>query len=376
MRLERFELERIQSEWEHRVEYNLSESGVEPMHIRDLVDTQELQTKLLDIKLGYSQTNGTVALREAISYHYPGTSADHITATNGGAEANFLVTCWLRKEYPERDELIFMVPNYMQIGGIWKNLGGKVIPFKLELKGDKWVPDLEGLKNMVSSKTAAIAICTPNNPTGKILSEGDLKTIVDIAKKNGAYVVSDEIYRGAELREGKAPSVHGLSDNVLITSSLSKAYGLPGLRLGWVVCPTSQIATELWTYSDYTTICPAKTSDWFATLALSPAVQAKIETRTRKVVRENWAIMEKWISSHGDLLLGIAPEAAAICFIKLRDDIDSLDLTMRLMKEKSVLISPGDHFEMPGFIRIGFGSEKEYLESALDRISELLREYQ
>ncbi|MFW9805457.1 MAG: aminotransferase class I/II-fold pyridoxal phosphate-dependent enzyme [Candidatus Thorarchaeota archaeon] len=376
MRLERFELERIQSEWEHRVEYNLSESGVEPMHIRDLVDSKELQDKLLDMKLGYSQTNGTVALREAISYHYPGTTADHITATAGGAEANFLVTCWLRKEHPERDELIFMVPNYMQIGGIWKNLGGKVIPFKLELKGDKWVPDLESLKAVVSSKTAAIAICTPNNPTGKILYERDLKTIVTLAKKHGAYVISDEIYRGAELEEGKAPSVHGLSDNIIITSSLSKAYGLPGLRLGWVVCPTPQIATELWTYSDYTTICPAKASDWLATIALSPEIQAKIEKRTRAVVRENWAVMEKWIGSHSDLLSGLPPEAAAICFIKLRDDINSLDFTMRLMKEKSVLISPGDHFEMPGFIRIGFGSEKEYLEPALERISELLREYQ
>ncbi|MFW9835700.1 MAG: aminotransferase class I/II-fold pyridoxal phosphate-dependent enzyme, partial [Candidatus Thorarchaeota archaeon] len=286
-----------------------------------------------------------------------------------------LVTCWLRKEFPDRDELVFMIPNYMQIGGIWKNLGGKIIPFKLELKNGVWTPDFDGLKASVTSKTAAIAICTPNNPTGKILSENDLMTIVALAKKNGAYVVSDEIYRGAELQEGKAPSVNGLADNVLITSSLSKAYGLPGLRLGWVVCPTLQVATEVWTYSDYTTICPTKASDWLATLALSQEVQAKIEKRTRKVVRENWAIMEKWIDSHSSLLSGVAPEAAAICFIKLRDDIDSLDFTMRLMKEKSVLISPGEHFEMPGFIRIGFGSEKEYLQPALERISELLRTY-
>ena len=376
MRLERFELERLQSENEHNVEYNLSESGVEPMHIRDLLETQELKDQLLDMQLGYSQTNGTVALREAISYHYPGTTAEHITATTGGAEANFLVSWWLRKENPDRDELVFMIPNYKQIGGIWKNLGGKVIPFKLEMKDGKWAPDLNGLKAVVSKKTAAIALCTPNNPTGKILSEDDLKTIVNIAGEHGAWVVSDEIYRGAELQEGKAPSVYGLSDKVLITTSLSKAYGLPGLRVGWVVCPTPQAALELWTYSDYTTISPATASDWLATLALSPDIQAKIEKRTRNLVRENWAIMEKWIASHSDLLSGVPPEAAAICFIKLKDGIDSLDFTKRLMSEKSVLISPGDHFEMPGFIRIGFGSEKEYLESALERISDLLKEYE
>ncbi len=375
MKLERFELERIQSENEHQVEYNLSESGVEPMHIRDLLDTEELKNQLLDMQLGYSQTNGTVALREAISYHYPGTTAEHISATTGGAEANFLVSWWLRKENPDRDELVFLVPNYMQIGGIWKNLGGKVIPFKLEMKDGKWVPDLEGLKAAVSKKTAAIAICTPNNPTGKILSEDDLKAIVEIAGEHGAWVVSDEIYRGAELEESKAPSAHALSDKVLITSSLSKAYGLPGLRLGWVVCPTPQAAVELWTYSDYTTICPAKASDWLATLALSPDVQVKIEKRTRKVVRDNWAIMETWIASHSDLLSGIPPEAAAICFIKLKDGIDSLNFTVKLMEEKSVLISPGEHFEMPGYLRIGFGTEREYLEPALERIGELLDTY-
>ncbi|MHA2320950.1 MAG: hypothetical protein ACXACG_04760 [Candidatus Thorarchaeota archaeon] len=145
MKLERFELERIQSEWEHHVDYNLAETGVEPLHIRDLLDTKELKDQLFDIQLAYSQTNGTVALREAISHHYPGTTAENILATSGGAEANFLVTWWLRKENPDRDELIFLVPNYMQIGGIWKNLGGKVIPFKLELKEGMWVPDLEGL---------------------------------------------------------------------------------------------------------------------------------------------------------------------------------------------------------------------------------------
>jgi len=231
MKLERFELERSQSENEHHVEYNLSESGVEPMHIRDLLKTQELKDQLLNMQLGYSQTNGTVALRQAISYHYPGTTAEHIFATTGGAEANFLVTWWLRKENPERDELVFMVPNYMQISGIWKNLGGKVIPFKLEMKDGEWVPDLEGLRGAVSKKTAAIAICTPNNPTGKILSEDDLKTIVSIAGEYGAWVVSDEIYRGAEIQESKAPSVHGLSDKVGLYVHLPRRLMNSGLIL-------------------------------------------------------------------------------------------------------------------------------------------------
>jgi len=170
----------------------------------------------------------------------------------------------------------------------------------------------------------------------------------------------------------KAPSMHGRYDKTIITSSLSKAYGLPGLRLGWAICPSEQVAKELWTYSDYTTICPSKMSDWLATLALRPKVQARIEKRTRRLIRENWSHMKKWLDSHSDWFEYIPPSAAAICFVKQNTGLASLDLVMRLLHEKSVLITPGEYFEMPGFIRIGFGSKKEYLEQALERISELL----
>ncbi|MDH4213037.1 MAG: aminotransferase class I/II-fold pyridoxal phosphate-dependent enzyme [Candidatus Thorarchaeota archaeon] len=372
MKLERFNLERIQSEWEHRVELNLSESGVEPLRIRELLNTPELKEQLLDIQLGYSQTNGTIPLRRAIAQYYPGCGADNIVATNGGAEANFLVTWRFFHENPSRHELVFMIPNYMQMSGVWKSLGGKVKTFKLKIENNKWIPDIEELKSQVTKKTMAIAICNPNNPTGSIITDSDLEAIVEIASEKDVWIISDEIYRGAELQEMKAPSMHGRYEKTIITSSLSKAYGLPGLRVGWAICPSEQVATELWTYSDYTTICPSKVSDWLATLALNPKVQVMIEKRTRQHIRDNWSIMQKWLDSHSDILECISPSAAAICFIKQNTGIPSLDLVMRLIKEKSVLISPGEYFEMPGFIRIGFGSRKEYLQEALGRISELL----
>ncbi|TFG97836.1 aminotransferase class I/II-fold pyridoxal phosphate-dependent enzyme [Candidatus Thorarchaeota archaeon] len=374
MKLKPFELERMQSENEHHVKYNLSESGVEPLKIKELLDTPELKEKLLNIKLGYSQTNGTVPLREAISHYYPGSTADHIVATNGGAEANFLVSWWLFQEHPDKREFVFMVPNYMQIKGIWRNMGIDVKNFNLRMTEGKWTPDIEQLKSVVNKNTNAIAICNPNNPTGAIISASDLKAIAEIAADNDAWLIADEIYRGAELQAEKAPSIHGIYEKTLITSSLSKAYGLPGLRIGWVVCPTEQVAKELWSYSDYTTISPSTASDWMATLALNPKVQAKIEARTRKVIRNNWAIMKKWLDSHSDVLEYVAPSAAAICFIKQNTGISSYDLVVRLMKEKSVLISPGEHFEVPGYLRIGFGTEPKHLEPALARISELLRE--
>jgi aspartate/methionine/tyrosine aminotransferase len=374
MKLEIFQLERMQSEYEHEVKYNLSESGVEPLRIRELLGTKDLQNKLLDLQMVYSQTNGTVPLREAISQPYEGIDAGHILATNGGAEANFVVSWWLSRENPDSRELVFMIPNYKQIGGIWKNLGGKVRPFSLLMKAGEWIPDIEELKSVVSNKTAAIAICTPNNPTGAILSEESLKAIADIAADSNTWIISDEIYRGAEIFDQRAPSMQGRHEKVFVTSSLSKAYGLPGLRLGWVVCPSEEVAHDLWAYSDYTSICPSTTSDWLGTLALDPKFRSGIEKRARKIIRENWDIMKEWLDSHGDIFEYIPPKAAAICFIKQNTGVSSLELVNRIMNEKSVLISPGEHFDMPGFLRIGFGSEPEYLRHSLSLISELLND--
>ncbi len=372
MNLEPFNLERIQSEWEHRIDFNLSESGVEPLRITDLLETPELRDQFLNMQLGYSQTNGTVPLREAIAQYYPGSGAENILATNGGAEANFLVTWWLFHENPNRRELVFMVPNYMQMSGIWKAFGGKVRTCKLQLTKRGWVPDIESLKQIVTDRTAAIMICNPNNPTGAIIDIGSLKAIVEIADEKGAWIVSDEVYRGAEMKEEKAPSMHDRYNKTIITSSLSKVCALPGLRLGWAVCPSPDVARELWMYSDYTTICPSKISDWLAIHALRPEFRAKIEQRTRKLIRENWIITKKWLDSHSNLFEYVPPAASAICFIKQKTGISSLDLVMRLLKEKSVLIAPGEYFEVPGFIRIGFGADREYLERAFERVSELL----
>lgn len=372
MNLEIFELERMQSENEHEVKYNLSESGVEPLRIRELLGSKDLENQLLDLQLLYAQTNGSVPLREAISRPYDDIGAGHILATNGGAEANFVVSWWLSHENPDSRELVFMIPNYMQIGGIWKNLGGTVRPFPLRMVGDEWMPDIEELKSIVSKKTAAIAICNPNNPTGAIVGDENLNAIADIAADKDTWVVSDEIYRGAEIRNERAPSMQGRYEKVLVTSSLSKAYGLPGLRLGWVVCPTEEIAREIWAYTDYTSICPSTTSDWLATLALDPEFRSGIEERARDIIKQNWEILKPWLDSHGDLFEYVPPKAAAICFIKQNTGIDSLELVNRIMNEKSVLISPGEHFNMPGYLRIGFGSEPEYLKRSLSLISELL----
>jgi len=177
-----------------------------------------------------------------------------------------------------------MLPNYMQIWGIARGFGGTVRPFHLR-EEDAWAPDLDELRRVVSGRTRLIAVCNPNNPTGAILTEGQMQEIVRIASKSGAWLLVDEVYRGAERDRERTPTFWGLYDRLLITAGLSKAYGLPGLRTGWMACPP-EIAAACWSYKDYTTIGPGALNELLARLALNGATSEKILNRTRTIVRK------------------------------------------------------------------------------------------
>jgi hypothetical protein len=364
-------MERMQSTYENQVDYNLSESGVHPMRVEELVEDPTDRAGVLGQELIYPQSNGTIELRERIATMYPGATADHIEVTNGGSEANF-VTMWHLIE--PGDEIVSMVPNYGQTLGLAEGFGGvlKPWPMKLATDGRRWLVDLDSLKALVNPKTKLVILCNPNNPTGACLPASDLDGICAIAGRVGAWVLSDEIYRGAEISGPETPSVWGRYDRVIVTSGLSKAYGLPGLRIGWIASTPEMVATT-WAYHDYTTIGPGTLSDRFARIALQPAMRAKILGRTKKILTTNLPVIVDWLDAHKDRFSYALPEAGAIVYMRYHDAINSTALVDRLRIEKSVLIVPGDHFGMDGYLRVGFGSEVRYLRDGLDRIADLLR---
>ncbi|MFX0065049.1 MAG: aminotransferase class I/II-fold pyridoxal phosphate-dependent enzyme [Candidatus Hermodarchaeota archaeon] len=368
MKIEIFELERRQSIWENRVKYNLTESGVHPYTLTELLDEDEIE-KLLSIRLGYGQTNGSIELREMISQLYPGTDLDNILVTNGSAEANF-ITIWSNLE-PE-DELVLMLPNYMQIWGLARSFGITVKPFYLKEELN-WQPDIEELKQLITPKTKMIAICNPNNPTGAVLSESAMKEIIHLAKEVNAWIYADEIYRGAELNGKETPSFWCRYDKVIVSGGLSKAYALPGLRIGWLVGP-KEIIEKAWAYHDYTTIATGVLSNRIATLALQPEMRMKILNRNRIMLKENLAVLKKWVEKHAGLFHFIPPQAAGIAFLRYDMDINSTELTTKLREEKSVFIVAGDCFGMDNYVRIGIGSEKEHLLTGLKLIDEVLED--
>jgi aspartate/methionine/tyrosine aminotransferase len=368
MKLEQFAMERMQSTYENQVEFNLSESGVQPLRLAELVDDEAARDALMSEALRYTQSNGTVPLRSAIAALYPGASAEHVQVTNGGSEANYITT-WNLVE--PGDEVVMMVPNYMQTWGLARAFGGVIKEWPLVNSGGRWRVDVDALGGLVSSRTKLIVICNPNNPTGARFDAADLDGIAAIASRHGAWVLSDEIYRGAELDGRETPSIWGRSDRVIVTSGLSKAYGLPGLRIGWIVGPPATIAS-LWSYHDYTTISPGALSDFLARRALAPSHRARILARTRRILNENFPVIARWLDAHGDLFSYNRPDAGAIVYVRYHHPINSTELVTRLREQKSVLIVPGDHFGMDGYLRIGFGDDEDYLRTGLNRLNDLI----
>lgn len=366
MKIEPFKMERMQSTWENVVDYNLSESGVHPLSLHELVSREELED-ITAQRLGYSQTNGTPELREQIARLYPGISIDQVLTTSGSSEANFLLM-WRLVE--PGDEVVFMMPNYMQMWGLLRSFGATVKPFWLR-ESLGWAPDLDELDKLVTRKTKLMILTNPNNPTGSILSEEAMTRIIALAERSGAWIIADEVYQGAELDGQLTPSFLGRHERVIVVNGLSKAYGLPGVRIGWVVGPEEFIQTT-WPYHDYTTISPSTLSDRLARIALSPPNREKILARTRRILQHNFPILKAWLEKKPALFDFIPPRAGAITYVRYNFQVSSLDFVNRLIKEKSVLLVPGEHFEMGSYLRFGYGSEPGYLQEGLARVEEFI----
>jgi hypothetical protein len=369
MAFQRFEMERWQSTWENRVRYNLSESGVHPLTTAELLTLARADAaSVLGYPLGYPQSNGTEPLRAAIAALYPGASLDHVLVTSGSAEANF-INCWTLLE--PGTGVAIVLPTYMQTWGLARNFGAEIrpIPLREELG---WQPDPADITAAITPGTRLVIVTNPNNPTGAVLTAAATDALIARADAVGAWLLADEVYQGAERIGPPTPSFWGRAERVIVTNGLSKAYGLPGLRIGWCVAPPAHIG-ELWARKDYTTIGPTVASDALATLALGAEVRQRILERTRGIIRSNWSLVERWLTSLGDEFAWRAPDAGAIVYARYRTDTGSSALAERLRAEQDVLVVPGDQFAMDRYVRLGFGPPADELEAALARVATAFR---
>jgi aspartate/methionine/tyrosine aminotransferase len=360
-----FVMERWQSTWENRVRYNLSESGVEPLTLAALLELGGA-TAIGDTPLGYGQSNGTEELRTRIAALYDGAAADDVVVCNGSAEANFLAIWEL---VGPGDEIIVIVPTYMQTWGLAHNFGARVVEVPLH-EQTGWQPDPDEIRRAVTDRTRVIVVTNPGNPTGATLLPEARAAIVEAAARTGAWILADEVYTGAELSGPETASFLGSHERVIATGSLSKAYGLPGLRIGWAVADRRS-ADAIWARSDYTTISPGELTDRLARIALDPAVRPRLLQRTRGIIHAGMDALAAWLTATGGFHWR-APDAGAICFARYDAPIDSAELAERLRTEQSVLIVPGAHFNLGPWIRFGIGVAPSHLQEALTRIGATL----
>ncbi len=370
MFIEPFKVEIWMNEWETRCTYNLAETCVASITIEELLvlsgrDEGDL-SELLSMKLTYGDIEGSDRLRTAISKLYANTSIADITITHGTIAANMLV----HKGLVERgDHVVSIIPTYQQHYSIPRSIEADVATLSLAAS-DGFLPDLDRLRSMVTPATKLIAFTNPNNPTGALIERPMLEAIADIAASVDAYLLCDEVYRGtAQVGDGMIPSIVDIYDKGISTAGMSKVFSLAGLRVGWVVAP-KELTEKIMIHRDYDTISVGMINDHFAAIALENA--DKVLARSQAITRENLAILSGWVDSESRVDW-VKPRAGTTAMLKLDIPMSSREFCIDLLEKTGVMLTPGDAFEMEGYVRIGYANEREILEAGLSEMSAYLK---
>jgi hypothetical protein len=368
MRIDTFLLERNQSEHENSVELNLTESGVHPQTIRQLLAPDDLDA-FLSLPINYGHTEGMPALREAIASWYPAATADNVLVTTGASEANF-ITAWTLLETGDR--FGFMTPNFMQLDGAARAFGAE--PFHLPLRPELgWRLDFDEVGRLLADGARLVSIVNPHNPTGKVMALDDMRRLVDLVEAAGAWLHVDEIYRGAEIgTRPETPSFWGLSDRIVVTASTSKSIAHAGLRLGWLVAPPAFVY-ECMRRQDYTTIGTSPLCQFLGERLLRPESRQGVLDRSRAILTGNLSAFDDWARAADLGLDHVTPEAGGMIFLRYPQPINSTELSRRLRETESVFIVAGDCFGLDGHLRVGIGGERKQLQEGLARFGRFLR---
>ena len=370
MFIEPFEVEIWMNEWETRCTYNLAETCVASITINELLalsgrDEADL-FELLSMKLTYGDIEGSDRLRAAISKLYANTSIADITITHGTIAANMLV----HKGLVERgDHVVSIIPTYQQHYSIPRSIEANVATLSLEAS-DGFLPDLDRLRSMVTLETKLIALTNPNNPTGALIERPMLEAIAEVADSAGAYLLCDEVYRGTgQVGDGMVPSIVDIYHRGISTAGMSKVFSLAGLRVGWVVAP-KEVTEKIMIHRDYDTISVGMINDHFAAIALENA--SKVLARSQAITRENLAILDRWITNE-PRVDWVKPRAGTTAMLKLDIPMSSREFCIDLLEKTGVMLTPGDAFDMEGYVRIGYANEREILEAGLSEMSAYLK---
>ena len=319
------------------------------------------------MKLTYGAIEGSDRLRAAIAALYDGVSMENVLVTHGAIGANKLVH---ETVVEPGDRVISVQPTYQQHYSIPASYGADVQVLTLR-RENGYLPDLDELRTLATPSTSMIAINNPNNPTGSLMDAAMLEEIGAIAAACGAVVLCDEVYRGTNQEgSGTSASIVDVCDIGISTGSMSKAFSLAGLRLGWLVAPVEVVrAAEL--HRDYSTISVGMINDFLAALALENA--DKVLARSRDITRTNLAILSDWVDAE-PMISWVKPAAGTTALLHYDTDLSSADFCKRLLDTTGVLFMPGSALEVEGSVRIGYANNEEVLRDGLPLVSRFLQD--
>jgi aspartate/methionine/tyrosine aminotransferase len=353
MKLSDFKLERFFSRYEFASPYLMCCSDCESFTIQELLDLEgdDARAGLLDLGLGYTESNGHPGLRQQISRLYQEIDADQVLVTSGAEEAIFVFMNALLKP---GDHVIVQHPCYQSLLEIPRSIGCELSCWPMRAEND-WSPDLNLLADSIRENTRLIIVNSPHNPTGYLMPGSDLEQLVKLAAGKGICLFSDEVYRFLEYDRGiEAKAACDLYENAVSLGVMSKSYGLAGLRIGWLATSNPGLYRRLAAFKDYTSICNSGPSEFLAALALRHG--DRILARNRAIIADNLPLLDDFFLRHSHLFEWVRPRAGCIAFprLKLERDIDAF--CSQLVSECGVLLLPGTCYDYDSrHFRIGFG---------------------
>ncbi|EKS4344231.1 aminotransferase [Clostridium sporogenes] len=370
MKIKTFKVEQWMNQYENDAIYNLAETCIDSLTLRELLNLagknfEEYMASLGDIRMTYSHIYGSPNLLKGIDSLFQDVKAEQIIPTHGAIGANYQVLITLLEP---GDSMVSVAPTYQQHYSIPESMGTEVNILKL-LPENNFLPDLQELKKMVNSNTKLITINNPNNPSGSLIPVELIKQIVDIAKSVDAYVLSDEVYRGISEDGSYMPSIVDLYEKGISVGSMSKTFSLAGLRLGWIVSKDEKIINLCRERRDYDTISCGVLDDIFASLALEN--KEAILERNRKIVMTNRELLHQWVSSEPRVSY-VKPVAGNTALIYYDADMHSYKFCDKLLKETGVFYTPGECFDLDYCFRIGYAFDSKTLMEGLEKTSEFI----
>jgi aspartate/methionine/tyrosine aminotransferase len=346
------------------IAYNLSESAVCDRTLAEL----DLDLDLEGIPLAYGHHHGRPDLREEIAADYPGLSADQVLVTNGAAQALFVIAATLLKP---GDEVVVLHPNYPSNYEVPRSLGSRVELLPLAF-AERYELDLDRLARAVNKTTRLVSLTYPHNPTGAMIPAEALEAVIKLVEATGSFLILDETYRELSFG-GRLPTAASLSKRAISVSTLSKTYGLPGIRIGWIACQDRALLNSFLATKEQIDICNSILDE-----AVAQRVLAKKEALlalARRSVEEGAALVSEWMAHQEDLEY-VAPRGGAVAFPRIKPEV-SLDLPRfyRLLRDRyRTFVGPGHWFEQDDrHFRVGYGwPSKEDLKTGLAKVSQAL----